>query len=96
MEHVRTRPGMYIESLATVHSEDGIMSFEVLNNKYRRVQMQAGKKIEIIVEEICISVYEITDGEASHRKLVEAVSVLNTGGKYDSKHLKRSVMAWMV
>ena len=54
MEHVRTRPGMYIGKLGDgAHSEDGIYVLlkEVLDNSIDEFKMQAGKKIEIIVEE---------------------------------------------
>ena len=54
MEHVRTRPGMYIGKLGDgAHAEDGIYVLlkEVLDNSIDEFKMQAGKKIEIIVEE---------------------------------------------
>ena len=94
MEHVRTRPGMYIGKLGDgAHSEDGIYVLlkEVLDNSIDEFKMQAGKKIEIIVEEnLRVSVRDYGRG-IPQGKLVEAVSVLNTGGKYDSKAFKKSV-----
>ena len=54
MEHVRTRPGMYIGKLGDgSHAEDGIYVLlkEVLDNSIDEFKMQAGKKIEIIIEE---------------------------------------------
>ena len=92
MEHVRTRPGMYIGKLGDgAHSEDGIYVLlkEVLDNSIDEFKMQAGKKIEIIVEEnLRVSVRDYGRG-IPQGKLVEAVSVLNTGGKYDSKAFKK-------
>ena len=95
MEHVRTRPGMYIGRLGDgAHAEDGIYVLlkEVIDNSIERVfKMQAGKKIEITVEEnLRVSVRDYGRG-IPQGKLVEAVSVLNTGGKYDSKAFKKSV-----
>ncbi len=94
MEHVRTRPGMYIGKLGDgAHAEDGIYVLlkEVLDNSIDEFKMQAGKKIEITVEEnLRVSVRDYGRG-IPQGKLVEAVSVLNTGGKYDSKAFKKSV-----
>ena len=94
MEHVRTRPGMYIGRLGDgAHAEDGIYVLlkEVIDNSIDEFKMQAGKKIEIIVEEnLRVSVRDYGRG-IPQGKLVEAVSVLNTGGKYDSKAFKKSV-----
>ena len=94
MEHVRTRPGMYIGKLGDgAHAEDGIYVLlkEVLDNSIDEFKMQAGKKIEITIEEnLRVSVRDFGRG-IPQGKLVEAVSVLNTGGKYDSKAFKKSV-----
>ena len=94
MEHVRTRPGMYIGRLGDgAHAEDGIYVLlkEVIDNSIDEFKMQAGKKIEIIVEEnLRVSVRDYGRG-IPQGKLVEAVSKLNTGGKYDSKAFKKSV-----
>ena len=60
MEHVRTRPGMYIGKLGDgAHAEDGIYVLlkEVLDNSIDEFKMQAGKKIEIIVEETMDEVF---------------------------------------
>jgi len=54
MEHVRTRPGMYIGKLGDgSHAEDGIYVLlkEIIDNSIDEFKMQAGKKIEIIIEE---------------------------------------------
>ena len=94
MEHVRKRPGMYIGRLGDgAHAEDGIYVLlkEVIDNSIDEFKMQAGKKIEITVEDgLRISVRDYGRG-IPQGKLIEAVSVLNTGGKYDSKAFKKSV-----
>ena len=94
MEHVRTRPGMYIGKLGDgSYAEDGIYVLlkEVIDNSIDEFKMQAGKRIEINVEEnLRVSVRDYGRG-IPQGKLIEAVSVLNTGGKYDSKAFKKSV-----
>jgi len=94
MEHVRTRPGMYIGRLGDGSlPEDGIYVLlkEVLDNSIDEFKMNAGKRIEVdIDEELRVSVRDYGRG-IPQGKLVEAVSVLNTGGKYDSKAFKKSV-----
>ncbi len=94
MEHVRTRPGMYIGKLGDgTHPEDGIYVLlkEVLDNSIDEFKMNAGKKIEITIEEnLRVSIRDYGRG-IPQGKLIEAVSVLNTGGKYDSKAFKKSV-----
>ena len=94
MEHVRTRPGMYIGRLGDGSlPEDGIYVLlkEVIDNSIDEFKMHAGDRIEIdIDEERAVSVRDYGRG-IPQGKLVEAVSVLNTGGKYDSKAFKKSV-----
>ncbi len=94
MEHVRTRPGMYIGKLGDgSRPEDGIYVLlkEVLDNSIDEFKMHAGKKIEItLIDDLCVSVRDYGRG-IPQGKLIEAVSVLNTGGKYDSKAFKKSV-----
>ncbi|MDY5813043.1 MAG: DNA topoisomerase IV subunit B [Bacteroides sp.] len=94
MEHVRTRPGMYIGRLGDgAHVEDGIYVLlkEVMDNSIDEFKMNAGKRIEIVVEDqLRASVRDYGRG-IPQGKLIEAVSVLNTGGKYDSKAFKKSV-----
>ncbi|MGL5272304.1 MAG: DNA topoisomerase IV subunit B [Phocaeicola sp.] len=94
MEHVRTRPGMYIGKLGDgAHAEDGIYVLlkEVLDNCIDEFKMNAGKRIEIDIEDnLKVSVRDYGRG-IPQGKLVEAVSKLNTGGKYDSKAFKKSV-----
>ncbi|MDO4801670.1 MAG: DNA topoisomerase IV subunit B [Prevotellaceae bacterium] len=94
MEHVRTRPGMYIGKLGDgSHPEDGIYVLlkEVIDNSIDEFKMNAGKRIEIDIEDnLRVSVRDYGRG-IPQGKLIEAVSQLNTGGKYDSKAFKKSV-----
>lgn len=94
MEHVRTRPGMYIGRLGDgTLPEDGIYVLlkEVIDNSIDEFKMQAGDRIEVDIEENTkVTVRDYGRG-IPQGKLIEAVSVLNTGGKYDSKAFKKSV-----
>ncbi len=94
MDHVRTRPGMYIGKLGDgSHSDDGIYVLlkEVIDNSIDEFKMNAGKRIEIDIDEnLRVSVRDYGRG-IPQGKMIEAVSVLNTGGKYDSKAFKKSV-----
>ena len=94
MEHVRTRPGMYIGRLGDGSiPEDGIYVLlkEVIDNSIDEFKMNAGKRIEVdIDDDLRVTVRDYGRG-IPQGKLVEAVSVLNTGGKYDSKAFKKSV-----
>ena len=94
MEHVRTRPGMYIGRLGDGNlPEDGIYVLlkEVIDNSIDEFKMNAGDRIEIDIEDnLRVSVRDYGRG-IPQGKLVEAVSVLNTGGKYDTKAFKKSV-----
>ena len=94
MDHVRTRPGMYIGRLGDgSHAEDGIYVLlkEIIDNSIDEFKMNAGKRIEIeIIEDKAVSVRDFGRG-IPQGKMIEAVSMLNTGGKYDSKAFKKSV-----
>lgn len=94
MEHVRTRPGMYIGRLGDGNlPEDGIYVLlkEVIDNSIDEFKMNAGDRIEVDIEDnLRVSVRDYGRG-IPQGKLVEAVSMLNTGGKYDSKAFKKSV-----
>ena len=94
MEHVRTRPGMYIGKLGDgSHPEDGIYVLlkEVIDNSIDEFKMNAGKRIEVTIEDnLRVTVRDYGRG-IPLGKLIEAVSMLNTGGKYDSKAFKKSV-----
>ena len=92
-EHIRHRPGMYIGKLGDGSSADDgiyILLKEIIDNSIDEFRMKSGKKIDI----------KIDDGKATIRdfgrgiplgKVVDAVSKMNTGGKYDSKAFKKSV-----
>ncbi|MBO5794647.1 MAG: type IIA DNA topoisomerase subunit B [Bacteroidaceae bacterium] len=94
MEHVRTRPGMYIGRLGDgQQAEDGIYVLlkEVIDNSIDEFKMNAGKRIEVDIQDnLRASIRDFGRG-IPQGKLVEAVSMLNTGGKYDSKAFKKSV-----
>lgn len=94
MEHVRVRPGMYIGKLGDgSYPEDGIYVLlkEIIDNSIDEFKMDVGKRIEVDVESnLRISVRDYGRG-IPQGKLIEAVSKLNTGGKYDSKAFKKSV-----
>ena len=94
MEHVRTRPGMYIGRLGDGSlPEDGIYVLlkEVIDNSIDEFKMKAGDRIEVTIDEnLRVSVRDYGRG-IPQGKMIEAVSVLNTGGKYDSKAFKKSV-----
>ena len=94
MEHVRTRPGMYIGRLGDgALPEDGIYVLlkEVLDNSIDEFKMKSGDRIEVDIDDnLRVSVRDYGRG-IPQGKLVEAVSMLNTGGKYDSEAFKKSV-----
>ena len=94
MEHVRTRPGMYIgRSGDGSQAEDGIYVLlkEVIDNSIDEFKMGAGKRIDIQLEDnLRVSVRDYGRG-IPLGSLVDAVSMLNTGGKYDTKAFKKSV-----
>ena len=94
MEHVRTRPGMYIGRLGDGSlPEDGIYVLlkEVIDNSIDEFKMHAGKRIDIDIDDnLRVTVRDYGRG-IPQGKLIEAVSMLNTGGKYDSKAFKKSV-----
>ena len=94
MEHIRTRPGMYIGRLSDgSQAEDGIYVLlkEVIDNSIDEFKMGAGKRIEVDIEEnLRVRVRDYGRG-IPLGKLIEAVSMLNTGGKYDSKAFQKSV-----
>lgn len=94
MEHIRVRSGMYIGRLGDgAQNDDGIYVLlkEVMDNSIDEFKMGAGRRIEVTIEEN-LRVYVRDYGRGIPQgKLVEAVSKLNTGGKYDSKAFKKSV-----
>jgi len=93
MEHIRTRPGMYIGKLGDgSQSDDGIYVLlkEIIDNSIDEFRMSQGKRIEIDLADGRVQVRDYGRG-IPQGKLVEAVSILNTGGKFDSKAFKKSV-----
>ena len=93
MEHIRLRPGMYIGKLGDgSHSDDGIYVLikETIDNSIDEFRMKEGKTIELTVENGKVTVRDYGRG-IPLGKMVEAVSLLNTGAKYDSAAFKKSV-----
>ena len=92
-EHVRMRPGMYIGKLGDGSSADDgiyILLKEVIDNSIDEFVMGAGKQIEVRIEENKVSVRDFGRG-IPLGKVVDVVSKMNTGGKYDSRAFKKSV-----
>ena len=92
-EHIRMRPGMYIGKLGDGSSPDDgiyILLKEVLDNSIDEFVMGAGKTIEITINEGKVSVRDYGRG-IPLGKVVDVVSKMNTGGKYDTRAFKKSV-----
>jgi topoisomerase-4 subunit B len=92
-EHIRLRPGMYIGRLGNgAHAEDGIYVLlkETIDNSVDEFTMGHGKKIEIDVLDTSAKVRDYGRG-IPLGKLLECVSVINTGAKYDSETFKKAV-----
>lgn len=92
-EHIRMRPGMYIGKLGDGSSPDDgiyILLKEVLDNSIDEYVMGAGKTIEISIQGNKVIVRDYGRG-IPLGKVVDVVSKMNTGGKYDSKAFKKSV-----
>ncbi|WP_139959378.1 DNA topoisomerase IV subunit B [Flavicella sediminum] len=92
-EHIRMRPGMYIGKLGDGTSQDDgiyILIKEVLDNSIDEFVMNAGKTIEISVRNTSVIIRDYGRG-IPLGKVVDVVSKMNTGGKYDSKAFKKSV-----
>ena len=92
-EHIRMRPGMYIGKLGDGSAaDDGIYVLlkEVLDNSIDEFVMGAGSNIEVTIEGRKVTVRDYGRG-IPLGKVVDCVSKINTGGKYDSKAFKKSV-----
>ena len=92
-EHIRLRPGMYIGKLGDgTSADDGIYILlkEVVDNCIDEFVMGAGKTIEISIKDQQVSVRDYGRG-IPLGKVVDVVSKMNTGGKYDSRAFKKSV-----
>ncbi|PQJ23276.1 DNA topoisomerase IV subunit B [Tenacibaculum sp. SG-28] len=92
-EHIRMRPGMYIGKLGDGSSPDDgiyILVKEVLDNSIDEFVMGGGKTIEVSLQDTKVIVRDYGRG-IPLGKVVDVVSKMNTGGKYDSKAFKKSV-----
>ncbi len=92
-EHIRLRPGMYIGRLGNgAHAEDGIYVLlkETIDNSIDEFTMGFGKKIEIELTDRTVRVRDFGRG-IPLGKLLECVSIINTGAKYDSAAFQKAV-----
>ena len=92
-EHIRMRPGMYIGKLGDGSSQDDgiyILLKEIIDNCIDEYVMGHGKKIDLEIKDGIVSVRDYGRG-IPLGKVVDCVSKINTGGKYDSKAFKKSV-----
>ncbi len=93
LEHIRLRPGMYIGRLGNGnHAEDGIYVLlkETIDNSIDEFTMGVGKKIEVELTERTLRVRDYGRG-IPLGKLVDCVSIINTGAKYDSETFQKAV-----
>ena len=93
LEHIRVRPGMYIGRLGNgAHAEDGIYVLlkETIDNAIDEFTMGAGRKIEIELQDRTVRVRDYGRG-IPLGKLIDCVSIINTGAKYDSETFQKSV-----
>ena len=92
-EHIRLRPGMYIGKLGNGASHDDgiyVLLKEVIDNSIDEFIMGYGTKIEVSLDESSVSVRDYGRG-IPFGKLVDVVSKINTGAKYDSEVFKKTV-----
>jgi topoisomerase-4 subunit B len=92
-EHIRLRPGMYIGKLGDGSSPDDgiyILLKETIDNSIDEFVMGSGKTIELVIKDHTVTVRDFGRG-IPLGKVVDVVSKMNTGGKYDSKAFKKSV-----
>ena len=94
LEHIRLRPGMYIGRMGDgSHPDDGIYVLlkEIIDNSIDEFIMGCGRKIEVAIDEQnCVSVRDFGRG-IPLEKLVDCVSIMNTGGKYNSDAFQYSI-----
>ena len=93
LTHIRRRAGMYIGKLGDGSSaDDGIYVLikEVIDNSIDEFRMHFGSRVEITIKERTVTVRDYGRG-IPQGKMIDAVSKLNTGGKYDDKAFKKSV-----
>src|ERR1019366_5740049 len=92
-EHIRLRPGMYIGKLGDGSSQDDgiyVMLKEVVDNSIDEFVMGAGKQIDITINNGDVTIRDYGRG-IPLGKVVDVVSKINTGAKYDSEAFKKSV-----
>mgnify|MGYP003412093277 CR=1 FL=1 len=92
-EHIRMRPGMYIGKLGDGSTPDDgiyILIKEVIDNSIDEFVMGTGKTIEVTIKDRMVTIRDYGRG-IPLGKVVDVVSKMNTGGKYDSKAFKKSV-----
>jgi len=92
-EHIRLRPGMYIGKLGNGNSyDDGIYILlkEIIDNSIDEYVMGYGKKVEVGIKDSKVTIRDYGRG-IPLGKVIDCVSKINTGGKYDSKAFKKSV-----
>ena len=92
-EHIRVRPGMYIGKLGDGSSQDDgiyVLLKEVIDNSIDEFVMGNGKQIDISIQEGLVKIRDYGRG-IPLGKLIDCVSKINTGAKYDSKAFKKSV-----
>ena len=93
LEHIRLRPGMYIGRLGNgAHAEDGVYVLlkETIDNSIDEFTMGHGKKIEVELTDRTVKVRDFGRG-IPLGKLIDCVSIINTGAKYDSETFQKSV-----
>ncbi len=93
LEHIRLRPGMYIGRLGNgTHAEDGIYVLlkETIDNSIDEFTMGAGRRIEVELNDRTLRVRDYGRG-IPLGKLVDCVSIINTGAKYDSESFQKAV-----
>src|SRR6188472_3169011 len=92
-EHIRTRPGMYIGKLGDGSSKDDgiyVLLKETIDNSIDEYVMGYGKTIDVKIEDKSVFVRDYGRG-IPLGKVIECVSKINTGGKYDSQAFQKSV-----
>ncbi len=92
-EHIRLRPGMYIGKLGDGTAQDDgiyVLLKEIIDNSIDEFVMGNGRKVEIEINEGTVSVRDYGRG-IPLGKVIDCVSKINTGGKYDSKAFKKTV-----
>ena len=93
LEHVRLRPGMYIGKLGDGNADDDgiyVLLKEVIDNSIDEFRMRYGSSIDIKLNDRTLSIRDFGRG-IPQGKMIAAVSVMNTGGKYDTKAFQKSV-----